>query len=338
MSEAAKPIASLSLDLDNLWTYMRTHGDPGWEALPSYLDLVVPRVLRIMDELDLTITFFVVGQDAAQAKNRSVFQELAASPHEIANHSFRHEQWFHRYTPEEIDAELTQAEEAIAAATGRRTQGFRGPGFSLSRETLDVLAARGYAYDATTFPTFIGPLARAYYFMTAKLSDSERQERELLFGSAREALRPLAPYVWRLANGRQLVELPVTTMPLARVPIHLSYLLYLAGFSERLARVYFASALKLCRLRGVEPSLLLHPLDFLGGDDTRALDFFPAMNQPGARKVRRVRSYLQRLAAEYHVVPTGEHARLLLERGELPAREPVFDHDTIGAASLQAAR
>ena len=38
-----RPIASLSLDLDNKWSYMKTHGDQGWEAFPSYLDAVVPR-------------------------------------------------------------------------------------------------------------------------------------------------------------------------------------------------------------------------------------------------------------------------------------------------------
>ena len=37
--------ASLSLDLDNLWSYLKVHGDPSWEGFPSYLDLVVPRVL-----------------------------------------------------------------------------------------------------------------------------------------------------------------------------------------------------------------------------------------------------------------------------------------------------
>ena len=41
-----KPLASLSLDLDNKWSYMKTHGDAGWEAFPSYLDIVVPRVLE----------------------------------------------------------------------------------------------------------------------------------------------------------------------------------------------------------------------------------------------------------------------------------------------------
>src|SRR5207247_6203043 len=65
------PTASLSLDLDNQWSYMKTHGDAGWEAFPSYLDLVVPRVLDFLAARGLTITFFVVGQDAALAKNQA---------------------------------------------------------------------------------------------------------------------------------------------------------------------------------------------------------------------------------------------------------------------------
>ena len=37
-----KPIASLSLDLDNKWSYMKTHGDAGWDLYPTYLPTVVP--------------------------------------------------------------------------------------------------------------------------------------------------------------------------------------------------------------------------------------------------------------------------------------------------------
>src|SRR5205823_13277969 len=65
----SKPIASLSLDLDNKWSYLKTHGDPGWESFPSYLDLVVPRFLELLRDLDLRMTVFVVGQDAAHEKN-----------------------------------------------------------------------------------------------------------------------------------------------------------------------------------------------------------------------------------------------------------------------------
>lgn len=30
--------ASISLDLDNLWSYLKIHGDDGWRSFPSYLD------------------------------------------------------------------------------------------------------------------------------------------------------------------------------------------------------------------------------------------------------------------------------------------------------------
>ena len=42
--------------------------------------------------------------------------------------------------------------------------------------------------------------------------------------------------------------------------------------------------MRLCRLAGVEPSILLHPLDFLGADDVDALGFFPGMAMTGDRK------------------------------------------------------
>ena len=41
--KSSKTIASLSLDLDNKWSYLKTHGDPGWESFPSYLGILVPR-------------------------------------------------------------------------------------------------------------------------------------------------------------------------------------------------------------------------------------------------------------------------------------------------------
>mgnify|MGYP000609174259 CR=1 FL=1 len=50
MSE--KMSASISLDLDNLWSYMKTHGSDGWESRPSYYDVFVPHMLEVLDRLD----------------------------------------------------------------------------------------------------------------------------------------------------------------------------------------------------------------------------------------------------------------------------------------------
>ncbi len=307
----SKPIASLSLDLDNKWSYMKTHGDPGWEALPSYLDIVVPRVLKIFQEENLTITFFIVGLDAAQPNSQPVLRSIADAGHEIGNHSFKHEPWLHLYSDAELEEEMTKAETSIHQATGQTPKGFRGPGFSFSPQLLDLLARRGYEYDASTFPTFLGPLARMYYFAKSSLSSEQSSQRKALFGSAKEGFRPLKPYRWQTASG-PLTEIPVTTMPIARVPIHLSYVLYLATFSRVLALMYWKLALTLCRLTGTQPSLLLHPLDFLGQEDCPELAFFPAMQTPAAPKLEVARKVLQAFHRQFHVVPMREHAQTLL--------------------------
>jgi len=305
----SKPICSLSLDLDNQWSYMKTHGDSGWESFPSYLDLVVPRALDILRRFDWKITFFVVGQDAALEKNRDALASIAEAGHEVGNHSFHHEPWLHLYTKEQTVEEIARAEESIEAATGRRPCGFRGPGYSLSRTVVEVLAERGYRYDASTLPTFLGPFARAYYFHTANLNPEEKEQRRILFGGFKDGLRPVKPYRWN-RHDVELLEIPVTTLPGFKIPFHFSYLLYLAKFSPSFAMVYFRMALALCRLTGTQPSLLLHPLDILGGDDVPALKFFPAMDSRQTLKeecLTRALSYLR----ETHTVCTlYEHAAL----------------------------
>ncbi len=306
--------ASLSLDLDNKWSYLKTHGDAGWDAFPSYLHIVVPRVLELLATRNLTITWFIVGQDAALPGNREVLRSIADAGHEIGNHSFHHEPWLHLYSEEKIDAEIANAESAIESATGVRPDGFRGPGFSLSASVLNVLARRHYRYDCSTFPTYLGPLARAYYFMTAKLTTAEKRERAKLFGTFAEGNRPLKPYRW---HGLDLVEVPVTTMPLVKVPIHLSYLLYLARFSKAAAKTYFRLAIWMCRQSGTEPSMLLHPLDFLGGDDDGDLSFFPAMDRPAAWKLDLASEFLDAFSASFRVLPMGQYVDTLTK---LPRR------------------
>jgi len=320
-----KPLASLSLDLDNEWAYLKTHGDPGWNAFPSYLDVVVPRFLRVLDDLDQRITVFIVGQDAALAKNRPALRSIAGAGHEIGNHSFHHEPWLQHYTAEAIEDEIGSATDAIEEATGMRPVGFRGPGFSLSHPTLEALARRDYRYDCTTFPTYIGPLARAYYFMTSKLSPEERVQRKALFGSMAEGRRPLTQYRWDMGKGdRDLIEIPVTTYPILKIPIHFSYVLYLATIAPALAIPYFRSALLACRALRISPSLLLHPLDFLDGTDVSTLAFFPAMALPKERKLATLVRALRVYRDLFEVVAVGEHAGSLERAGGLRRLEPHF--------------
>jgi peptidoglycan-N-acetylglucosamine deacetylase len=305
MAAGNKPVCTLSLDLDNEWSYLKTSGDPSWKEYPSYLDLLVPRMVSAFREVGVKPTIFVVGRDAAFAKNHSALRLLAAEGFEIGNHSYEHEAWIAEKNEDQLAAEIIQAEESICGVFGTRPCGFRGPGFSSSETMMSVLRKRGYRYDSSKLPTFIGPLARLYYFRSSNLSPEQRQARKLLFGSFRSGFLPIKPYFIG-SNGTSLLEIPVTTVPFLRLPFHVSYILYASTFSPSLARFYWRLALRLCLLTSTPPSILLHPLDFLGRDDVSTLSFFPGMNLTGEVKTARVLAYLKDLTSRFQVLSLGE--------------------------------
>src|SRR5262245_59371435 len=85
-----------------------------------------------------------------------------------------------------------------------------------------------------------------------------------------------------------------------------------------------------CQAAGVEPSLLLHPLDFLGGDEEPDLGFFPAMKMAGAAKRDFVRELLADFSRRFRVVSLDEYAATVaLRKGlkevalrHIPSAEP----------------
>ena len=62
-------------------------------------------------------------------------------------------------------------------------------------------------------------------------------------------------------------------------------------------------------MAGVAPSLLLHPLDFMGCDDDSDLGFFPAMNIESGRKVELVGKVIDLMTRYWDVRPMVDHAR-----------------------------
>jgi hypothetical protein len=307
---------------------MKTHGDSGWEKFPSYLDIFIPHVLDLLDRLKLKITFFIVGQDAALDKNRETLGLLTARGHEVGNHSFHHEPWLHLYLKDQIKSEILRAEEEIYRVTGQKPIGFRGPGFSWSSKLIEVLVESDYLYDTTTLPTYIGPLARVYYFWSSNFKEEEKNQRKRLFGSFNDGLRPLKPYWWALGSGLKLLEIPVTTMPIIKTPFHLSYLVYLSRFSLKLMSSYLKTALFLCRATGTELSFLLHPLDLLGGDQVQDLSFFPGMDLTGGQKSELFENVINELGRHFNLVSMGFFSKSILRRdgARIKTLECIFDN------------
>ena len=312
-----KPLASLSLDLDNQWSYMKTHGDLEWESFPSYLDTFIPLVLDLLDQLNLKITFFIVGQDAALKKNEASLKLIPERGHEVGNHSFCHEPWLHLSSKHKIEKEVLETDDHIYRVTGQKPMGFRGPGFSWSPDLLEVLAENSYIYDTSTLPTYLGPVARMYYFWTANLTKEKIKQRKRLFGDFKDGLKPVKPYMWHLSTGKQLLEIPVSTIPIIKFPFHLSYLLYLSRFSSLLMIFYLNLAIFFCKLSNINPCYLLHPLDLIGGDNFKELSFFPAMDLGFERKTKVFTSVIKQLRKHFYLVNMSTLAKHLLASDNL---------------------
>ena len=133
------------------------------------------------------ITLFIVGQDAELEKIAGVGPDSPAG-HEVGNHSYHHEPWLHLYSEAEIERELTRAENAIEAVTGVRPTGFVGRASAFRRQCSRFSPSQATSLMRALSPTFLGPLAQAYYFAKSRgLSDEEKRKRNNSSASSRKA-------------------------------------------------------------------------------------------------------------------------------------------------------
>ena len=305
------PIATLSLDLDDSWAYLRTRGDPDWPDVASILPLAVERLLGAVG--DTRITVFVVGRDAQLPEGVRAIQDLIAAGHEIANHSMLHRGELASLSDEAIREDLRRSSDAIRALTGSDPTGFRCPSYGRSAALLNALVDEGYSYDASVLPTLLSPLLKAYY--RSRLRSRDGSDMPGLFGPTANALLPLRPFRWD--NG--LLELPISTMPVLRTPLHMSYLQAIGATSRALADEYLAVALRAMQARGVAPSFLLHPTDVLDVRDAPRLAYFPGMARSWTAKLEQAIDAVALLNSNFEVVSLGEAARRL-EHAALPRR------------------
>ncbi|MEO9590719.1 polysaccharide deacetylase family protein [Rhodopirellula bahusiensis] len=303
MSQAL--IGSLSMDLDNKWAYLRAAGHEDWESASSYFPIATQRIVEMLGELNLPLTVFLVGRDLDVDSDVEAIKTFDQLPSwEAANHSLNHLPWMHTMSDGEIESEIMTTHDRIVSTIGTRPVGFRGPGFSCPAEVLRVLIRSHYSYDASIFPTSMAPIARAVFLARTNLKGEQREKAKKLYGGFASMRNPNRPFMrHEEVDGEicPLREIPVTTLPFLRTPIHFSYVTFLASFSVTVAKMYFSMSLNLCRMTGTSPSLLLHPPDFLGCEDDSDMAYFPGMKMKRDEKLSFMRWALGKFAREFDV-------------------------------------
>jgi polysaccharide deacetylase family protein (PEP-CTERM system associated) len=166
-----------------------------WSGFPSRVGPSTHRILDLLDRREVRGTFFVLGW--VGERQPELVREIHARGHEVACHGYGH-QVIQSMTPAEFRADVRSAKATLEDAIGAPVRGYRAPTFSIMRGTLwalDVLAEVGFQYDSSIFPI--------------------RHDR---YGIP-EA--PRFPHRIPLRRGGDIVEFPMTTVPLAgqRVPV-----------------------------------------------------------------------------------------------------------------------
>ena len=116
--------ATVSLDLDNYWAYLRAHGDNTWQDYPSFLDIAGPRILRFFEQRNIKPKIFVVGQDLLSNDNAKIVESMSKAGFEIRNHSYSHKPDFHSLSIIKQEDEIRSCEERIQEVVGDKPLGF----------------------------------------------------------------------------------------------------------------------------------------------------------------------------------------------------------------------
>jgi len=227
---------ALGFDLEHWYTATLLR-----EAVTDPADHVVESVETVLDILrrhDVTATFFVVGELAAEYPG--LIRRIEHRGHELGSHGHTHTPLF-ELSPAQFERELQQARAAIVDAAGVEPAGFRAPNFSVTRETswaFDVLRESDHTYDSSVFPL-----------------------RTPLYGVPGAPRRPYRvsaedPFTGG-AGDSGLDELPVSVVgPRVRLPLA-------GGFYGRLLpQRLFCRGVRRLNERGLPANLYFHPWEF----------------------------------------------------------------------------
>lgn len=112
------------------------------------LRYIVPKLLDFLEEQNVTVTFFVLGEIAE--KYPKLIKKISKK-HEIASHSYDHS-----YLNEtNLDFQLRKSKHAIERL-GIKCKGFRAPYFVYPSNLFKALKENGYKYDSSISSFFPG--------------------------------------------------------------------------------------------------------------------------------------------------------------------------------------
>lgn len=304
-------VASVSVNLE---ANLVEHYVPGMEMRldPKALyHTALPRILTFFDDLQVRVTFFVVGKDLEETHVQYALQDVVARGHEVASLSYSHVPNLRRWSKLSIAEEIEQSTRAIKNAIGTAPTGFRTPGYNVDTRILQLLAERGYKYDASVLPSLPYYLLKGGVSSIRSIVRGKHDTSALAVHSLKAPLRPYRPSRWAFwQEGDRKHSLPIWEIPVGVVRgIGAPLTGALVTTTQPPVLRVLARALK-----GQQHSahLTLHATDFLDSNDEDVGGVFRRMRAnmrlSNQTKTHRMRTYIQEMKRGARLITLDELA------------------------------
>ena len=218
----------LTFDVEHWYEGYRHRSTGGWEGFPPRDDRTVEKLLALLEEFQIKATFFVTGAFAQDFP--VLLRRVAAAGHELASHSFDHIVVDRLPSEQAFREDLRRSVCIIEDVSGEKVWGYRAPKWSIPKEVewfYEALLSEGLKYDSSLFPHL------------------------------RESDVPDQPYIQKLSSGREIWEIPATTLRLAKMRLPVAGGLWLRLFPRFVTELAFRQG----QTRGCPRMIYVHPYD-----------------------------------------------------------------------------
>ena len=149
----------LSIDVEDWFHILEVTSVPDVSQWAGQESRVEQNLYRMFDELDkrqVKATCFFLGWIAEKFPH--LVKETYKRGHEIASHGYAH-QLLYSLSPDSFREDIRKSKSILEDLTGAPVNGYRAPGFSLTKDTLwafPILCEEGYTYSSSVFPASRG--------------------------------------------------------------------------------------------------------------------------------------------------------------------------------------
>lgn len=146
--------------------------------LEEFYKTAFERSNSFFESLNLRATYFCVGNELSNSNNAAIIKQTQQAGHAIANHTFNHPFGLCELSDEKIKDEISSCDKILQNITGKKSIGFRTPGYAVNTKIINTLEDLGYKYDSSAG----WPLMHAAIKTTAMLKPITGNKMQIGFG------------------------------------------------------------------------------------------------------------------------------------------------------------